>query len=201
MADHTFNTVVLQGYLDRMKDGDKAAENELIKAVQVRLRALVARMFKAFPNVRPIADIDDVYQGSVMRLLSTLHVIRPVTTRDFMNLAAVHIQRELLDLARRARGKRTFPLGSEGSTDTPPQAMPVAREEPDMDEWVELHEAIDRLPADEREVVRLRFYNGWKLGQIAELLGVSERTVRRHWVDACKRIRKLSRFEREDDEG
>jgi len=47
------------------------------------------------------------------------------------------------------------------------------------------HEAVDHLPAEEREVLALRFYHGWTQGQIAELLGVTERTVRRSWNRAC----------------
>jgi RNA polymerase sigma factor (sigma-70 family) len=201
MPDLTFNTVVLQSCLDRMRAGKTEAENDLVKVVQVRLRALVNRMFRGFPNLRGIADSDDVFQNSVMRLLPTLRRIRPATTRDFMNLAAVHIRRELLDLARRVKGKRTVSLSPPGSTDAPRRDEPAAPEEGDMDEWVELHEAVDRLPSEEREVVGLVFYHGWKQEQIAALLKVSARTVRRRWESACRKIRKLANFDSERPDG
>jgi RNA polymerase sigma factor (sigma-70 family) len=190
MSDHTFNTVMLQRCLDRMRAGDTDAENDLVKAVQARLRALVARMYRGFPNVRLIADADDVFQESVIRLLASLRAIRPATTRDFVNFAAVHIRRELLDLARRAKGKQTVPLDPPGSTDSPGRTEPAAPEEGDLDDWVELHEAIDQLPSELREVVGLVFYHGWKQEQVAELLKVSVRTVRRWWHAACEQIRK-----------
>jgi RNA polymerase sigma-70 factor (ECF subfamily) len=199
MSNLTFNTVVLQECLNRMRAGENEAENDLVKVVQSRLRALVARMFRGFPNVRPIADIDDVYQESVIDLLRTLRKIRPARTRDFMNLAAVHIRRELLDLARRVKGKQALSLGALGSTDSPSQYEPVAPEDADMDEWVELHEAVDRLPIEEREVVGLVFYHGWKQEEIAKLLNVSVKTVRRRWIKAREAIRKLAEFEGEGE--
>ena len=47
---------------------------------------------------------------------------------------------------------------------------------------------VERLPVEEREVVGLIYYHGWTQQQVAELLGVSERTVRRHWVSAVARL-------------
>jgi RNA polymerase sigma factor (sigma-70 family) len=44
------------------------------------------------------------------------------------------------------------------------------------------------LPADEREVVGLVFYHGWTHAQVAALLVVSKRTVRRHWRRALARL-------------
>ena len=199
MSDLTFNTVVLQSCLDRMRAGDNEADNDLVKVVQSRLRALVNRMFRGFPNVRGIADMDDVFQESVIDLLRTLRKLRPATTRDFMNLAAVHIRRELLDLARRVKGKQTLSLSAPGSTDSPIQHEPAAPEDADMDEWVELHEAVDRLPMEEREVVSLVFYHGWKQEEIAKLLNVSVKTVRRRWSKARNAIRKLAEFEGEGE--
>jgi DNA-directed RNA polymerase specialized sigma24 family protein len=37
-------------------------------------------------------------------------------------------------------------------------------------------------------VVGLTFYHGWKQGQIAELLGVDVRTVRRRWHTAVLKL-------------
>ena len=54
-------------------------------------------------------------------------------------------------------------------------------------QWTELHQHIDALPDDEREVVGLLFYQGLSQAEAAELLGVSVRTVQRRWHSAlCK---------------
>jgi RNA polymerase sigma factor (sigma-70 family) len=130
-----------------------------------------------------------------MRLLTALRKIRPPTTRDFMSLAAARIRCALLDLARSVKGKRTVSLSPPGSTDSPARDEPAAPEAADMDEWVELHKAVDRLPAEEREIVGLYFYHGWKQEEIAALLKISTRTVRRRWDTACRKIRKLSNLD------
>jgi RNA polymerase sigma factor (sigma-70 family) len=190
MSDPTFNTAVLQDCLDRMRAGEREAADDLLRAVDHRLRKLAARMIRGFPNVRGLADSDDVLQNSLLRLLRTLKKLEPKTPRDFFNLAAVHIRRELLDLARRAKGKETIPLKQGGSSDMARPSEPAAPEASDADEWVRFHESVDQLPLEEREVVGLIFYHGWTQGQIAELFQVDERTVRRRWASACRKIRR-----------
>lgn len=188
MSDPELNTTVLQECLDRWQAGDRTAADELLRAVRVRLEKLAGKMIRAFPNVRGLADTDDVLQNSLLRLFRTLRSLRPATPRDFFNLAAVHIRRELLDLARRARGKETVPLIL-GSTDSPQSQDLVAPATTDTDPWVRFHEAVDQLPVEEREVVGLVFYHGWTQKQIAELFQVDERTIRRRWAAACEHLR------------
>ena len=101
---------------------------------------------------------------------------------------------ELLDLARQIGGREG--LGANHSS-TPPgdgsasQAYEAADRDDDpaeLERWTRFHEAVEALPVEEREVVSLAFYHGWTHGQIAELFGVDERTVRRRWRAACLRL-------------
>jgi RNA polymerase sigma-70 factor (ECF subfamily) len=192
MPDPTFNTIILQQCLDRIRAGEPDGANDLIRAVQNRLEKLSARMIRTFPNVRSVADIDDVLQNSLIRLLRTLTKLQPKNPRDFFNLAAVHIRRVLIDLARSTKGKQTVPLDLAGSTDHPRPHEPAAPEVSDSDQWVRFHEAVDQLPSEEREVVGLVFYHGWKQHEIAELFQVDERTIRRRWASACQKIRQIA---------
>jgi RNA polymerase sigma-70 factor (ECF subfamily) len=188
--DPPFDTAFLQECLDRWRAGDRAAADDLLRRVIARLEKLARRMIRGFPNVRGVADTDDVLQNSLLRLLRTLQSIRPDTPRDFFNLAAVHIRRELLDLARRAKGKGTVPFDPAGSSDpAAPEPAAPAVTDADTDRWVRFHEAVDALPVEEREVVGLVFYHGWTQARIAELFQVDERTVRRRWSSACDRLR------------
>lgn len=188
MSDPQFDTSLLHKCLDRWQAGDRSAANELLRRVMSRLEKLSSKMLRSFPNVRTFVDTDDVLQNSLLRLLQTLRNLRPATPRDFFNLAAVHIRRELLDLARRARLRDTFPL-PDATADASPEepAAPVTDEET----WVRFHEAVDQLPIEEREVVGLVFYHGWTQAQIGELFQVNERTIRRRWASACQRLREL----------
>jgi RNA polymerase sigma-70 factor (ECF subfamily) len=162
----------------------------MLLALDGRLVRLAQRMLKAFPNVQRWAESDDVLQRASLRLLRTLEQIRPTSTRDFFNLAAVHIRRELLDLARTFHG----PLGvgaNHGSV--PPQAAghpveaaPDLRDDSeDLDRWAAFHMAVEALPIEQREVISLAFYHGWTHERIAALLQITDRTVRRYWAAAC----------------
>jgi RNA polymerase sigma-70 factor (ECF subfamily) len=186
-SDSSFNTVHLHQYIDRMQVGDRAAADALLRRVCDRLERLARSMLRGFPNVRRWADTGDVLQSSLVRLLHTLQAIRPQSTRDFANLAAVHIRWELLDLARRFRNRldRVSPAG-----EADPLAQVPDRDSAtdDLNLWTAFHEQVDRLPAEEREVVGLTFYHGWTQAEIAELFGVDERTIRRRWRSACRAL-------------
>ncbi len=58
---------------------------------------------------------------------------------------------------------------------------------------------MERLDAAGREVVGLRFYHGWTQAEVAELLQVSDRMVRKHWIAACMRLRDLLGDDLPDD--
>jgi RNA polymerase sigma factor (sigma-70 family) len=195
MADSSLNTVLLQDCLNRWQAGDTGAANDLLKVAGHRLEKLARRMCRSFPNVRGWTETGDVLQNSLIRLLRTLQSMRPATTRDFFNLAAVHIRRELLDLARHYRGKNWVPLDAPGANhghQTPkPHNEPTTPQADDFDLWTRFHEAVDQLPLEEREVVGLVFYHGWTQAKIAELFSVDERTIRRRWASACERLRNL----------
>ena len=58
----------------------------------------------------------------------------------------------------------------------------------DLDRWTNFHEAVEKLPPDEREVVGLIFYHGWQQSQVAELFQVNVRTVKRWWQSALLKL-------------
>jgi RNA polymerase sigma-70 factor (ECF subfamily) len=185
-----FNTGHLQGVLARIRAGDPAARNELIRGCLGRLELLARKMLKTFPAVRRFEDTGDVLNQAVIRLLRSLEAIDVGSTRDFFNFAATHIRRELLDLVRHYQG----PLGAgrheKGGLDDPGGPKDRAAPEPpaDLERWAELHERVADLPAEEREVFSLTFYHGWTREQIAELFGINERTVRRRWHAAVQKL-------------
>jgi RNA polymerase sigma-70 factor (ECF subfamily) len=187
-----FATSDLQVLLARIHAGDERARNDLLDAVLGRLESLTRKMLRGVPGVARWEQTCDVLTGAVMRLLNSLNAITPTTTRDFFNLAAVQIRRELLDLLRHYRCQKrpgaAASLQAANSEGDPvvPDPQDGAPDAAELDRWEALHEAIEKLPAAEREVVMLRFYHGWEQLRIAELLGVDERTVRRYWRRASE---------------
>ena len=67
----------------------------------------------------------------------------------------------------------------------------AATDDDDLDLWRQFHVSVDALPEVEREVIGLAFYHGWTQRQMADLLQIDERTVRRRWQSACLRLREL----------
>jgi len=48
-----------------------------------------------------------------------------------------------------------------------------------------IHEVLDELEADDElkaKIVKLRFFSGMNYDEIAALLRVNEKTIRRHWA-------------------
>jgi DNA-directed RNA polymerase specialized sigma24 family protein len=66
-----------------------------------------------------------------------------------------------------------------------------AEEPGEIDRWCAFHQEVEKLPAEEREVVSLIYYHGWTQAQVAELFQVCERTVRRRWETAMQRLQQV----------
>ncbi len=180
----------------RIAAGDAGARDELMHKMQQRLEFLARKMLKGFPKVRRWEETCDIVQSASIRLLRALEEVQPVTQRALYGLAAEQIRRVLLDLARHYQGPQGMGFNHAsvavtqdkfGANSTPRELDPPAPEtaHTDLDRWTAFHRAIERLPAEEREVVSLTYYHGWTQLQIAEIIQVSERTVRRYWQSAC----------------
>jgi len=62
----------------------------------------------------------------------------------------------------------------------------VATEDSD-DTVMAIHEALEKLAVEspqKAEIVKLRYFSGLEHAEIAQALGISEPTVRRHWAYA-----------------
>ncbi|MBN9517961.1 sigma-70 family RNA polymerase sigma factor [bacterium] len=191
----SLRTTEMLGFVDRWRAGDRAAANALIRRTEERLKRIAVRMYRGFPNVRSVAEPGDVIQASWMRLLKTLENLRPESMRDFFNLAAVHVRRELLDLARRAKTVQyrcvslNAPRPGADSSSGLPVPEPADRTPDDLDLWARFHEAVEELDAAHREVVSLIFYHGRTQREIAAWFGKDERTIRRWWAAALLELR------------
>jgi RNA polymerase sigma-70 factor (ECF subfamily) len=183
MPDPTLDTLRLHDLVARVRDGDRGAADQLLRAVSERLERLAHRMLAGYPGVRTGADTGDVVTGAMLRLMSALRDLRPSSTREFAGLAALQVRRELLDLARHfaARGAGAR-VPEPGTTDFGAASGDAPA---DLELWARFHAAVDALPAEEREAFGLIYYHGHTRGQAALLLGVSERTVYRWWASAC----------------
>ncbi len=185
-----FQTQQLHQLIDRIQQGDQSARDELVRSVGSNLERLARKMLRRYPGVHRWEETSDVLQNALLRLLRAVQEIKPASMRDFFGLAAEQIRRELIDLARHYQtGKRSSDRAARG--DSILREIPAANEDDNLQRWHDFHEAVQRLPAEEREVIGLVFYHGWTQARIADLFGTSERTIRRRWQAACLKLDEL----------
>src|SRR3954447_23934154 len=190
--------------LDRLRAGDGSARDGLIALAQGRVVALARVMLRRHPHVRRWEQTDDLLQAALMRLHRGLAEVRPEGVAHFDNLAATQIRRELIDLARSYHGPEG--VGANHHTDRIGPGKRLAQE-PDgggmpgtLEEWTAFHEAVGRLPEEERQVMDLLWYRGLTHAQAAGALGVATKTVQRRWASVRLMIRDALHGEQPESE-
>jgi RNA polymerase sigma-70 factor (ECF subfamily) len=180
-----------------MRAGDDTARAMLVEHACERLRGLARKMLRRYPKVHRWEETDDVFVAAVTRLHRALETVQPESPRHFYNLAATQIRRVLVDLARHycgpeGLGSRHDTVGARTDEDLTPkyERADSAAEPSNLAQWSEFHQQVEAMPEEEREVFNLVWYEELTHEQVAEILGVTTRTVRRRWQDARYRLQK-----------
>jgi RNA polymerase sigma factor (sigma-70 family) len=179
--DEASTTVIIQRYLDALP-GDADPEpiiRELLERAVARLRLLCSRLlYRSYPRLtRPPLNLetDELLGGVVAGLLTALRTTRPPTVRRFFALANQHMRWQLNDLARRLDERPVAGALAESGVVAPP-ASTLSGLSPDGRRILEV---IESLPEDEREIFDLVGIQGLTHGEVAMVVGVSEKTVQR----------------------
>ena len=159
--------------------GDSKAADKLLPLVYGELRKLAAqKMANESPGqtLQPTALVHEAW----VRLAGSNQSWRG--RAHFFGAAAEAMRRILIDKARR---KASLKRGQ----DQPLEELHESRIEPPVpqDEILAVHEALDALAAEDAtaaEVVKLRYFVGMTIPEIAEALEISPRSADRHWVFA-----------------
>lgn len=167
--------------LRRFNQGEPDVLNELLPEVYQDLRRL-AQSKRAGERSEHTLTATALVHETYLRLLKQ----RRLEARDrleFLGVAAVTMRRILVDYARaRTRHKR-----GGGSRLIPLDEVEGLLSEEDSDELIALDEALEQLDCrDPRaaKVVQMRYFGGLQVQEIAEVLAVDVRTVRRDWQAA-----------------
>jgi RNA polymerase sigma-70 factor (ECF subfamily) len=181
----------IEDLLPRLRRGDAAARDELLECAWGRLERLARKMLGTYPGVGRWEGTGDVLNAAAMRLHRALQNMTPSSALHFFHLAAMQIRHELIDLARHYRNQPDLiPLPPPGGgSDSDGRAVPepadgISRDPSGLDSWTHLHEAIARLPDKPREACVLIWYWGLPQAEVAQLLGVTVRTVKTYWMEA-----------------
>ena len=188
-------TVRLEACIERLRSGDLQARDDLVSLACGRMQSMARRMLKRFPKVRRWDETGDVVQNATIRLYRSLSNITPRDARGFLGLAAVHVRRELLDLARKHSGPESFAANYETNyrqhdgqdRDRVNEAADPIDAADQLARWSLLHQSAEQLPEEERELFHLVWYMGVKQDEAARMLDCSVRTVKRRW-ESVKRL-------------
>jgi RNA polymerase sigma factor (TIGR02999 family) len=166
--------------LERVEKGDGRAAEELLPLVYEELRKLATAKMAQQPSGQTLQATALVHEAW-LRLVGT-----PQGSwndrQHFFRAAAEAMRQILID---RARAKQRLKRGANSvrinldevdlAEDTEPDALLL------VDEALQL---LAREDPQKAELVKLRFYAGLSAEETAQALGVSEKTVHRHWIHA-----------------
>src|SRR5262245_28621800 len=167
--------------LSAIEQGDSKAADELLPLVYDELRKL-AREKMAQEKPGQTLEATALVHEAYVRLVDVKQVQHWNSRGHFFAAAAEAMRRILIDIARR---KQTQKHGSGlvrqdiAGVDLPAPESPA--------EVLALDEALQKLHEQDpaaADVVRLRFYAGLPLPEVARLLGISPRTADRLWAYA-----------------
>ena len=168
--------------LNAIEQGDAKAADKLLPLVYEELRLLAAQKMSHEPP------------GQTLQATALVHeaYLRLVGKEDqswdnrghFFKAAAEAMRRILIENARR---KRTNKRGADmGKVDLKAADLPIETYL-DLDDLIALDEALTKLVAADAvvaELVKLHCFAGLPLVTVADILGVSTRTVERYWAFA-----------------
>jgi len=164
--------------LETVAHGGEDAVDRLLPLVYRELRVLAERSLRHERQDHTLGATALVHEA-YLKLVDQKNV-KWQSRAHFLAIAAQAIRRILVDHARtkkrekRGGGRQRIPLSAVFPT------MPVGR---NLD-LLALEEAMERLAREEpveSRVVEMRFFGGMTINEVAEVLGISDRTVRRRW--------------------
>ncbi len=163
-----------------MSSGDQGAAEHLWSMTYEELRRIAYRMLQGERADHTLSGTALVHEAFV-RLIGQNRV-EWQDRAHFFAVAAQACRRILIDHARKHRAQKR---GGGRARITIDRIQ--LEEERRSEDLLDLDEALQKLEAlNERlsQVVEFRYFGGLSEAEIAEVLGVSERTVRRDWVKA-----------------
>lgn len=179
--------------------GDSSSITQLLQQAAAGDRAALDRVYASlYPELKRLARARLNQQGRADQLETTLLVHesfeRLVNARElnlhdrqhFFGYAAKTMRHIIIDCAREAEADRRG-----GGATHVPLDDDCAQQVPDAPhastELIRVHEALLALESMDptlAELVELRYFGGYSEAEIAELQGVTDRTIRRRWDKA-----------------
>ena len=176
VGSSTARTGEVTHLLRAARGGDASAIDRVVPLVYDDLRRVARRQLgRVFgsQSVRPTELVHEAY------VKLSAGDVAAVDRGHFLSIAARAMRQVLVDEARHHRAAKRGGGWKQATLSGKHWVVDV-----DVDELLTLNDALDELDPRQRQVVECRFFGGMEESEIAEALGVNERTVRRDWVKA-----------------
>lgn len=172
----------LTALLHRAQAGDAAAADALFAESYPLLQRMARARLRAHVRT-PTLDTGALVHEAYLRFVSSGR-LRIEDRLHFQRWTGRVMRSVIVDMARRRLAERR---GGDVVRVSLTSDLPVPVDAAAQDLVVRVHEALEHFPArDARaaQVVELRFFAGMTEPEVAEALGVTDRTVRRDWEKA-----------------
>ena len=177
IADAAARTGEVTRLLRAAREGEPGAIDRIVPLVYEDLRRIARRQLGRDYGPQSVRPTELVHEAYIKLSLGGGAAANDRT--HFLAIAARAMRQVLID---QVRNRKAVKRGSGGTRVTLSGNHWVT--DVDMDELLTLNDALDELDPRQRQVVECRFFAGLEDGEIAQALGVTERTVRRDWVKA-----------------
>lgn len=174
MSERTGNDEV-RALLAAWRCGDHAARDRLFEILYAELKQAAAGMLRGERHVS--LSVGDLVHETILKLIA-LDRIDWQDRAHFLALTSVMMRRALVEHVRaKRRNKRDH------------QKVELVTNIPDAGntDLEEINQALDQLARIDREradIVEMRYFGGMEIADIAEVLQLSESTVKRRWQAA-----------------
>jgi len=164
--------------LQAARAGEPDALERVVPLVYDDLRRLARRQLRREYGERTL-DATALVHEAYLKVAGSGTLVA-ADRAHFLAIAARAMRQVLVDQARERKAAKRGGAGWERTTLT--DGAWVGEFQPD--ELLALDEAMQELDPRQRQVVEYRFFGGMGEREIADVLGVSERTVHRDWMKA-----------------
>jgi len=158
------------------REGDAGAIDRVVPLVYEDLRRLARRQLRRVFGAQSVRPTELVHEAYVKLSAGDVDA---VDRGHFLSIAARAMRQVLVDEARHHRAAKRGGGWKQATLSGHHWVVDV-----DVEELLTLNDALEELDPRQRQVVECRFFGGMEESEIAEALGVNERTVRRDWVKA-----------------
>lgn len=160
---------------------DEPAQKTKFETVYHQYRGLM--YYVAYRILNNTSDAEDAVHDAFIKIAENMKKISDPVCPKTQSYVVTIVENKAIDLYRRKQRRETLPLEEEllGSVDTP--------------EPLGLTECIVKLPPNYRQVILLKYHQGFSCGEIAAMLGITLSAAQKLDQRAKEKLRQIAEKE------